>query len=299
MPRPQTIQIYLPSGDPEGIRMASITTRTVKVFDVPRTLLTEFLAMTESQQVCVYYLVSDDTDGGTPKCYIGRSENFKQRVRDHNQKKDFWDRALVAVSLTNEWTVTHATYMEQLSISRAKDAGRYRTDNNNDGSKPHTPAPMEADCQEFIDTVAVLLATLGVPVLDPVKHPLRARTSEDPEKEKLFLRIRDCEASGFFTPEGMLVLAGSRGQSSTTPSAPSGVSTQRQSLLEESVITLDDSGLLFIQDYLFRTPSAASAFLSGRTSNGRDAWKTAAGLSINDLEQLSLDAAGDDASTDA
>ena len=29
--RAQTIQIFLPSGDPEGIRMASITTRTVKV----------------------------------------------------------------------------------------------------------------------------------------------------------------------------------------------------------------------------------------------------------------------------
>ena len=63
------------------------------------------------------------------------------------------------MSLTNEWTVTHATYMEQLSISRAKTAGRYRTDNSTDGSKPHTPAPMEADCHEFIDTVAVLLTT--------------------------------------------------------------------------------------------------------------------------------------------
>jgi hypothetical protein len=97
----------------------------------------------------------------------------------------------------------------------------------------------------------------------------------------------------------MLVLAGSRGQSTSTPSAPRSLSTQRQSLLKESVITLDDSGLLFIQDYLFRTPSAASAFLSGRTSNGRDAWKTAAGVSINDLEQLALDAAGEDSSTDA
>ena len=52
--RAQTIQIFLPSGDPEGIRMASITTRTVKVFDVPRRLLPEFLKMPESRR-CVYY----------------------------------------------------------------------------------------------------------------------------------------------------------------------------------------------------------------------------------------------------
>ena len=36
MSRGQTIQIYLPSGTPQGLRHAEITTRTVIVFDVPR-----------------------------------------------------------------------------------------------------------------------------------------------------------------------------------------------------------------------------------------------------------------------
>lgn len=187
MTRPQTIQIYLPSGDPEGIRMASITTRTVKVFDVPRPLLAEFLKMPESRQVCVYYLASNGTEGGTPECYIGRSEDFSRRVGRHNKEKDFWDRALVAVSLTNEWTATHATYMEQLSIARAKAAGRYRTDNDNGGSKPHTPAPMEADCLEFIDTVAVLLATLGArPTPVSGFRPARLCRRSSPRSRELF-----------------------------------------------------------------------------------------------------------------
>lgn len=33
---PQTIQIFLPSGDPQGIRVAEITTRIVRVIEVPR-----------------------------------------------------------------------------------------------------------------------------------------------------------------------------------------------------------------------------------------------------------------------
>ena len=33
MGRAQTIQIYLPSGDPAGLRVASLTTRTVRVFE--------------------------------------------------------------------------------------------------------------------------------------------------------------------------------------------------------------------------------------------------------------------------
>lgn len=276
--------------------MASITTRTVKVFDVPRTLLPNFLKMSDSQQVCVYYLVSDDAEAGTPQCYIGRSENFSKRVRDHKQKKEFWDRALVAVSLTNEWTVTHATYMEQLSISRAKTAGRYRTDNNTDGSKPHTPAPMEADCHEFIDTVAVLLTTLGVPVLDPVKAGRRSSDNggEDPSPDKLYYRRAGCNASGFFGSEGMLILAGSTGQPMKKSSYAGRIGDLREKLLAEGVISMDAKGLVFLKDHLFPSPSAAGCILAGGADNGRINWKNADGLSINDLEQQALSRAAVD-----
>jgi hypothetical protein len=276
--------------------MASITTRTVKVFDVPRTLLPEFLKTPEAQQVCVYYLVGDDAEGGTPQCYIGRSENFSKRVRDHNQNKEFWDRALVAVSLTNEWTVTHATYMEQLSISRAKTAGRYRTDNNTDGSKPHTTAPMEADCLEFIDTVAVLLTTLGFPVLDPVTAGRRStgNVNGKSDDEKLFYRRAGCTASGFFGPEGMLVLAGSTGQPMKKSPYAGRIGDLREKLRDEGVISLDAKGLRFLKDHLFPSPSAAGCILAGGADNGRMNWKNSAGLSINDLEQRALAAAAGD-----
>ena len=41
MSRPQTIQIYLPGGDPRGIRIAELTTRIVQVLEVPRSMLAE------------------------------------------------------------------------------------------------------------------------------------------------------------------------------------------------------------------------------------------------------------------
>lgn len=37
-PTPKTIQIFLPGGDPRGIRIAEITTRIVQVIEVPRRL---------------------------------------------------------------------------------------------------------------------------------------------------------------------------------------------------------------------------------------------------------------------
>ncbi|GEN64196.1 DUF4357 domain-containing protein [Acetobacter oeni] len=37
---PRTIQIYLPSGDPQGIRVAAITTRILQLIEIPRANLT-------------------------------------------------------------------------------------------------------------------------------------------------------------------------------------------------------------------------------------------------------------------
>ena len=41
----KTIQIFLPSGDPQGIRMALISTRIVQLIEVLRSLLDQLLAI--------------------------------------------------------------------------------------------------------------------------------------------------------------------------------------------------------------------------------------------------------------
>ena len=51
MPRPQTIQIYLPAGNPRGMRVAEITTRIIRVIEMPRSQLADLLKMSEAQQV--------------------------------------------------------------------------------------------------------------------------------------------------------------------------------------------------------------------------------------------------------
>ena len=141
MGRAQTIQIYLPSGDPAGLRVANLTTRTVRVFEVPRPLLSEFLKRPEAAQVGVYYFFGSSEDD-TPQCYIGQSGSVGVRLQQHTGTKDFWTKAMVAVSLTNQWTSTHVAYLEWLSLSAgAKVAGRYAVVNGNQASNPFTPEP--------------------------------------------------------------------------------------------------------------------------------------------------------------
>ena len=201
---------------------------------------------------------------------------------------------MVAVSLTNEWTSTHAAYLEWLSVSRASAAGRYVLLNGNQASNPFTPEPLEADCQEFLETIAVLLATLGAPVLESVRlgppQSLGQTGTGTGEPEKLFFKETGCDATGYQSPEGLLVLAGSKGRPGLVPSAPASIGRQRDILQAEGVIKMDDQQLVFLKDHLFGSPSAAGCVLIGRSTNGRTGWRDASGRSINDLEQIALSA---------
>src|SRR5690606_7113793 len=109
------------------------------------------------------------------------------RLVNHNQSKDVWNKALVVVSLTNNLTDTHARFLEWLSIKEGQAAGRYRLENSNGGTRPHTPAPLEADCYEIYETASTLLATLGYPIFDRVAEPVQKT-----EKEEIFF----CRSSG-------------------------------------------------------------------------------------------------------
>ena len=119
--------------------------------------------MPESGQVALYFLIGDEGHG-TPEVYVGQTGDLRMRLVSHNQKKDFWQRALVLISRTNSLTQTHALFLEWYCLQAAKTAGRYADQNGNSGSKPHTPAPLEADCLEIFETGSALLATLCYPL---------------------------------------------------------------------------------------------------------------------------------------
>lgn len=141
----KTIQIFLPSGDPRGLRIAEITTRIVQVIEVPRSRLDEFAQMTESGQVGVYLLFGSATELDDPQVYIGQTGDLRTRLANHHSKKEFWQRVLVLISRTNSLTQTQALFLEWHCLRLAAEAGRYKVENGNAGSKPHTPAPLAAD----------------------------------------------------------------------------------------------------------------------------------------------------------
>ncbi len=278
--RPKTIQIYLPGGDARGIRVAEITTRIVRLIEVPRSLLQDFLDMPESNQVALYFLFGEAEDGTEQKVYIGQTGDLRSRLINHNKEKDFWQRALVLISLTNSLTQTHTLFLEWHSLQIASKAARYVNQNGTRGSKPHTPAPLEADCLEIFETGQVLLATLGYPVFDAVVKPDASSHAD----EMLYCKAPGSDGIGLYTPEGFVVLKDSVGRKESVPSFVGTAAEQyRINLLQSGVMREDGEKVIFEKDHLFKSPSMAAMVLIGRPANGWTEWKTKEGNTLDAL----------------
>lgn len=280
---PKTIQIFLPSGHPQGIRIAEITTRIVRVIDVPRSLVPTFGEMHEARQVGLYFLFGEDEDSGAPLAYIGQSGSVGGRIAQHNQSKDFWTRALIVVSLTNSLTNTHASFLEWLSIKVATESGRYSLENGNAGGRPYTPAPLEADCREVYETAAVLLATLGYPIFEPVVK----QSGPVDSREEYFCNGSGSEGHGYYTDEGFVVLKGSYGRAAMVPSYENGPGAKvRAKYVAQGALKVDGDRMLFLRDQLFSSPSTAAHVLMGRSANGWVEWRNGKGEPLDKLRQV-------------
>ena len=284
---PKTIQIFLPGGDPRGIRIAEITTRIVQVIEVPRSLLQDFLKMPESGQVALYFLFGSADEGADMRVYVGQTGDLRARLVSHNQSKDFWQRALVLISRTNSLTQTHALFLEWYCLQATRKAGRYADENGNSGSRPHTPPPLEADCREIFETGRTLLATLGYPLFDPVVAPSASQHDDD----VFTCTSAGTDCRGLYTPEGFVVLKGSVGRRANVPSII-GTSDERfrNRLIETGVMSEVGDTVVFDKDHLFSSPSMALIALLGRTANGWKEWKGKDGATLDELKRSAVKA---------
>lgn len=263
--------------------MAALTTNIVQVIEVPRALMAEFYAMREAQQVGVYFLIGDNEASQTSSVYIGQTGALPVRLKEHNQLKEFWNRALVVISLTNNLTQTHALFLESLSIQKATEAARYDLENGNTGSKPFTPPPLEADCYDIFDTMRMLLATLGQPIFEPLAKPKDVAAQNN---ELFFCAYAGTEATGEYTEEGFVVLKGSKGRLEMTPSrVKAGSDKRRQALIEDGTLAIEGNFVVFQKAVLFKTPSGASDMVTGASTNGWTIWRTKEGKTLDELKR--------------
>jgi hypothetical protein len=274
----QTIQIFLPDGDPTGIKVADIQNRIIAATLLPRNKIQEADTCERIKQPGIYFLFGETEEKARPIVYIGQARDCLQRIRTHDQKKKFWSYAIVITSKTDSFTTTHIEYLEYLSIKKTIDVRRYDMDNRANPKEPHIQENMKTDLLDNYETIKLLLATLGFPVFEEIRRAPEQINREPEQITDIFYCSRHRENN--IVSEGNLidgtrfvVYKNSRVAKKTTPKCADWVIDLRKKLKKNKILREENGFLTFSSDYIFDSPSAAASVVLGTHSNGWTEWK--------------------------
>jgi hypothetical protein len=159
-----TIRIFVPDGDPEGLRIVDRLTSTGLAIAFPRDHWPRVKARSEFAKAGVYVLVGYEGDDDLPSLYIGQADGTRARINLHFEKMEFWDWAIVFSSKSSDAGLNraHITWLEHALVKRAKEAGRSRLNNGNSPKEPALSESDKADVRAFLREIFQVLPLLGL-----------------------------------------------------------------------------------------------------------------------------------------
>lgn len=273
----QPISLYLPHGDISGLATASNEDGSVKVYRVPRSMLHDYELGVGPKDNGVFFLVGGETDG-SPHCYMASGHDLPSRIVARDVDTSRWQTAYYAVSGASAWSQTEAGYIGSHCAVMAAENGGYALYGPATGIQT-TPAPeLATQCTQQADTISRLMKTLGCGALEEVARA-------DSEDGIFHLRDRGSDARMKMVGGEYVVLAGSHGSESVRPSCELALVKKRQYLLDLGVAEIQGDRYVFLDDYVFGSPSTAAGVVIGGNTNGRDAWKNAEGATLKQAQK--------------
>lgn len=276
--RPYSIKIFLPGGDPDGVRTIEKSNWSGCGIVVPRSLFGEARQRKEFSRTGVYVLVGPAEESGLPRIYVGEGDPIRPRLAQHAARKDFWTSCIAFTSKDENLNKAHVQQLEARLIALAAQAKRCTLNN---GNVPQLPSLSEADAADadgFLAEMLLCLPVLGLAVFSSA--PVVERSAMD-----LVLRAKGVEARGVETPQGFVVRTGSRAVTGEVASIHAYISEARSGLVENGVLRREGEHYVFTQDYPFASPSTAAGVVLGRTANGRIEWKAPDGRTLKEIQE--------------
>ncbi len=265
----KTITTYLIEGSSTGLRSVFISNKVCNALFVPRAKLNEARGREELKRPSLYLLVGEEG-----KAYVGETESFIDRVKDHDSKKEFWNEAIAFSAKDNYLTKADVQYLEYLAINQIKKADRFKLEENKQSPKsPNLQEHQRDSVHEFFEDVKLLTSFLGYKLFEVI---------EEKTKHLFYCRnSKGTDSKGFYDENGFTVLAGSKICKEAVSSYRKYGSSDRDFFFREFC---KDVGEYFLveKNIPFKSPSSASTFCLGRNSNGWTDWRDEEGCNLDE-----------------
>ncbi|PTY04575.1 DUF4357 domain-containing protein [Opitutaceae bacterium EW11] len=291
--QPFNLHIFVVDGDPDGLRIVERSNWNGKAVVFPRALYPKIKARPEFSETGVYLLAGPREDGNGEMLYIGEGDPVRPRIDSHFAKKDFWTRAVFFVG-AGKLNKAHVQFLEAQLIRFATAAKRMHLDNGNEPTDPSLSESDRAVLEVFLQHMLGILPILSIHAFEQTPSsgggfvgPASAGASDEPML--LSCGGKGVTASGFESTQGFVVKAGSQavplsGEAPSLQVHVGSVFKTRRELLNNGVLKQVGERLVFTKDFVFNSPSLASATILGRSSNGRVEWKDSTGKTLKELQ---------------
>lgn len=276
----RSLELYFIDGKPDGMQTAEVFNWTGHVLLTPRTRIKAALSRTEASHTGVYILLGEKD--GISTAYIGEGENIGDRIRSHEQQKDWWTQAVLITTAANALNKAHGKYIESRLVETARSVGRRALENGNTPPRPGLSEAAEANMEAFMGYLMLVLPALRIDMfLAYAKSPPKA-SPQDPTTADIALptfelisRKHDLAARAILSDDDFIVIAGSTARRAWEGrgTQDSGYAQLHAELCRTGVLEAKDGHCVFAADYAFRSPSAAAAVVHGRPANGTTEWK--------------------------
>lgn len=277
MAKSRTIQIFLPDGNPRGVKIAEITNRTIQAVFIPRASVDFALSRDELDNVGVYFLVGESEDSGKPLVYVGETESCASRLRQHNKTKDFWQYGLMIVSQTKSFTKACVKYLEWYCYQQAQKVSRFELENSSQPKEAHLSESRAADLLDNFEDIKILVSTLGYKIFDAI--------AQSSEKDILYCKGKGAVGKGEYTEDGFTVFKGSTCSLNDTKGFIPPLVKARAGLIDIGILIEQDGYLFFTEDYTFSSPSRAAAMIKASAANGWCSWKYKDGKTLDEVKR--------------
>lgn len=283
---PFSLRIFVADGDPDGLRIVERSNWVGKALMFPKTIFPTIKNRSEFSQTGVYLLLGTRDGSDDEQIYIGQGDPVKARLEDHYLNKDFWNRAVFFISNGTPLNKAHVQFLESRLITLADEAKRSSLENKTMEAEPNLSEADRAEMVVFLDHLLGMIPVLGINAFEQPKR----RNNDNTQDDTLYVDAKGIKASGYESPQGMIVIKGSSAVLQEIPSAEKyarGIVELRSELKERGVLIINEQGnaLTFAQDYSFNSPSAASGVILGGATNGRLDWKDKQGRTLKALQE--------------
>lgn len=245
------------------------------------------------------FLVDGESGGLMTADVSGRTENFAQRMRDHDAKKDWWDRAVLISSREEAFNEGYWGYLEYRMVEIASLAQRSTLDDNKQTPRPRKLSEaQQSDAEAFLEQIRSILPVLGINILrSPHLGDEDTVTEREDATSPIFLirnPARGVDASGrivdgeFFLMEGSRLVAGwsGRGRSESTLRTYASLQARRDKLITDGTFRQEGDMLVVTRDVAMASSTASSLAL-GNSTSGPKTWRWEGGT-LRDWEDRGL-----------